>query len=469
MESLLRAVNSMSLIKTLILIYVVFVISFNFSALYLMDSIDKGVAHMLAFGSTFASVIMMILAYIALNRYSKEVEKIENTISRAAKGELFHRITNIDETEDIGRLAWSINDLLDQFEAFSRDLDTSLKLVSEGKTHRRMLTAGLHGDLVKYSQNINKAIDSIALAQSKDEFIQGMLNTLQRYKDGDYSQTISTEGMQKDIISLAQGINDLGGSLSKLSKVNLDNGLVLSDGAQKLLNNVSKLSSSANEQAASIEETSAALEEISGTIQSSNENTKKMLDYTKGLVDSAEKGEGLASKTVDSMNQINEQTAAITEAVSVIDQIAFQTNILSLNAAVEAATAGEAGKGFAVVAQEVRALASRSAEAATEIKKMVTSATEKTNDGKEIADEMIKGYVGLKNDIEHTMTLIDGVVRASVEQEQGIEQLNGSMQLLDRNTQQNAAIANETNEIAKQSNEIALGIVDDARRGLNQA
>ena len=100
---------------------------------------------------------------------------------------------------------------------------------------------------------------------------------------------------------------------------------------------------------------------------------------------SATNGERLANQTTVAMDEINNQVNSINEAISVIDQIAFQTNILSLNAAVEAATAGEAGKGFAVVAQEVRNLANRSAEAAKEIKNLVENATSKTNDGKKIS------------------------------------------------------------------------------------
>ncbi len=102
-----------------------------------------------------------------------------------------------------------------------------------------------------------------------------------------------------------------------------------------------------------------------------------MVIYSNNLIDSIKNGQELAKLTVESMTEINEQTAAIAESITIIDQIAFQTNILSLNAAVEAATAGEAGKGFAVVAQEVRNLASRSAEAAKEIKDLVESATSK--------------------------------------------------------------------------------------------
>ena len=132
------------------------------------------------------------------------------------------------------------------------------------------------------------------------------------------------------------------------------------------------------------------------------------------------------------------------------------------DAAVEAATAGEAGKGFAVVAQEVRNLASRSAEAAKEIKDLVENATVKANDGKSIADKMIKGYVGLNQNISKTLELIGDVETASKEQQLGITQINDAVTMLDRQTQQNASIANEAKDIADQTQIIANNIVKDA-------
>jgi methyl-accepting chemotaxis protein-2 (aspartate sensor receptor) len=161
------------------------------------------------------------------------------------------------------------------------------------------------------------------------------------------------------------------------------------------------------------------------------------------------------------MDEINTQVNLVNEAISVIDQIAFQTNILSLNAAVEAATAGEAGKGFAVVAQEVRNLASRSAEAAREIKDIVELATKKANEGKEIANSMIEGYKELNSNVSQTMNLITDIQNSSKEQLLGIEQINDVVNNLDRQTQQNAQIASQTNEIAKLTDSIAKVIVDD--------
>ncbi len=161
-------------------------------------------------------------------------------------------------------------------------------------------------------------------------------------------------------------------------------GLTLNNSSDTLLKNVNVLNDVSSEAAASLEETAAALEEITGTITSNTQNIVEMATFAQKVIISVDEGNSLADQTTSSMDEINKQVASINEAITVIDQISFQTNILSLNAAVEAATAGEAGKGFAVVAQEVRNLAARSAEAAKEIKDLVQNATLKANDGKNI-------------------------------------------------------------------------------------
>ena len=187
-----------------------------------------------------------------------------------------------------------------------------------------------------------------------------------------------------------------------------------------------------------------------------------MSKLSSSVTSSAKDGEILANQTTLAMDEINTQVNLVNEAISVIDQIAFQTNILSLNAAVEAATAGEAGKGFAVVAQEVRNLASRSAEAAKDIKNIVEDATKKANEGKDIANEMIEGYKGLNDSISQTINLISDVEMSSKEQLLGIEQINDAVNQLDQQTQQNAMIASQTNDIALSADEIAKLVVSDA-------
>ncbi|MGE4517200.1 MAG: methyl-accepting chemotaxis protein [Arcobacteraceae bacterium] len=411
------------------------------------------------------ALLVLILASILMNGYKQELLKANTVLKKVANGNLYHRITHIDKTNNnLAHISWNINNLLDQIEAFSRDISSSLKGIAKGDMTRKMLPSGLHGDFVRVSNEINEALEVIAVAQSKDEFIQKMIITLDSYAKGDYRPVINVEGMQEDIVQLAHGINSLGAALNEFSKINYENGLMLKKGSIQLTQNVSILTKAANLQATSLEETSVALDEITKSMQHSNQNTHQMAQYAEELTSSANDGEKLANETTVSMDEINEEVEAINEAITVIDQIAFQTNILSLNAAVEAATAGETGKGFAVVAQEVRNLATRSAQAAKEIKTLVENATSKANHGKEIASKMINGYDTLNTNIKLTMDLLKDITVSSKEQEKAIVQINDSIAILDKNMQENAKVARDTNEIALQSNEISHKIVELANK-----
>ncbi|RXJ56280.1 HAMP domain-containing methyl-accepting chemotaxis protein [Candidatus Marinarcus aquaticus] len=259
-------------------------------------------------------------------------------------------------------------------------------------------------------------------------------------------------------------LNDLAKIISDILVENKSNGLTLEESSNQLLKNVEELNNSTNDAASSLEETAAALEEINSNIQSNMGNVAQMVKYANELTHSSNEGETMAKNTTRAMDDINEQVTLINESITVIDQIAFQTNILSLNAAVEAATAGEAGKGFAVVAQEVRNLAARSAEAAKEIKEIVENATIKANDGKTISDQMITGYSKLNTNVQETMSLIQQVESATKEQQAGIAQISDAVNQLDHQTQSNAAIANGTRDIATYTHSIAVDILDNANK-----
>lgn len=270
------------------------------------------------------------------------------------------------------------------------------------------------------------------------------------------------DNIQNDNGKVSLAINDVSKLITDMLIENKSNGLNLEKSSDILIENVDILNRNSTEAAAALEETAAALEEITSNISNNTNNVVNMAGYAKELNVSANEGEKLAHQTTKAMNEIDEQVTAINDAISVIDQIAFQTNILSLNAAVEAANAGEAGKGFAVVAQEVRNLASRSSEAANEIKNLVENATIKANDGKIIAFKMIEGYTGLNSNISKAIELITDVESASKEQLMGIEQINDAVSTLDQQTQENTLIANKTLDVAQDTDYIAKVIVKNA-------
>ena len=287
--------------------------------------------------------------------------------------------------------------------------------------------------------------------------VNRLLSVIESFKKHDF-----TARFPNPYAKIAVAMNELGDEISALLRQSYGTGLMLENSSQELLENVNILNQSSNSAAASLEETAAALEEITSTVISNANNVELMTRFSNEVSNSAKKGQQLANQTTNAMDEINNQVNRINEAIAVIDQIAFQTNILSLNAAVEAATAGEAGKGFAVVAQEVRNLASRSAEAAKEIKNIVENATSKANEGKNISFEMIQGYTELLENIEKQSQTINEIATASKEQQAGITQINDAVTGLDQQTQQNANIASDTKTIAINADNIAKKIVSDS-------
>jgi methyl-accepting chemotaxis protein len=364
-----------------------------------------------------------------------------------------------DEIGDMSKvLNANINktkNLLEEDESLIVDVKKVIELVKAGKLKQKIKLSTSNKSLEELKILINEMLEIISTSVCED--INKIENILKNYQNLDFTNRIkNTEG------ETAKGLNTLADIITSMLVENKSNGLTLQDSAEELLKNVDNLSASSNEAAASLEETAAAVEEITSNIAANNENVSKMARNANELNDSAEHGEKLANETTLAMDEINEQVNSINEAISVIDQIAFQTNILSLNAAVEAATAGEAGKGFAVVAQEVRNLASRSAEAAKEIKDIVEHATQKANNGKNIADKMIQGYSGLNENVIKTLELIDNVEIASKEQARGITQINDAINQLDKQTQENAKVASEAKDIAIITETIANKIVSNA-------
>jgi methyl-accepting chemotaxis protein len=371
----------------------------------------------------------------------------------------------VNTNDEIGKMSLVVNEnilktkkLLEQDANLIENFKEIVHSVNKGFLDKRVTQNSESESLNELKNLINDMLKNLQSLIGTN--INDLSKVLESYASYDFTKQLDSTTCGK----IGNEIMELNAMITKMLNQNNNDGVILENSSEELSTNVEIISRNATSQAASLEETAASIEEITSNIQHTNNKAQEMLRISFDTKKSAQLGKDLASKTVISMDEINEQVNAINEAIIMIDQIAFQTNILSLNAAVEAATAGEAGRGFAVVAQEVRNLASRSAEVAREIKILVENATVKANEGKSISTSMIEGFGELENKINLTNTLIDDVTNAAKEQTIGMTQIAEAVNQLDKFTQQNANIADKANEIARKTNNISQDVVNVVRK-----
>jgi methyl-accepting chemotaxis protein len=203
------------------------------------------------------------------------------------------------------------------------------------------------------------------------------------------------------------------------------------------------LSGRTESQASALEETAASMEELGSTVRQNADNARQANQLAQNASAVAVRGGEVVAQVVDTMKGINDSSRKIADIISVIDGIAFQTNILALNAAVEAARAGEQGRGFAVVASEVRSLAGRSAEAAREIKTLISASVERVEQGSALVDQAGATMNEVVASIRRVTDIMGEISSASMEQSQGVAQVGEAVSNMDQTTQQNAALVEE--------------------------
>jgi len=203
------------------------------------------------------------------------------------------------------------------------------------------------------------------------------------------------------------------------------------------------LSARTEQQASALEQTAASMEQLNSTVRQNADNARQANQLAMSATTVAERGGAVVGEVVETMKGINDSSRKIADIIGVIDGIAFQTNILALNAAVEAARAGDQGRGFAVVASEVRSLASRSAEAAKEIKTLIGTSVERVEAGSQLVDQAGATMQEVVAAIRRVTDLMGEISAASTEQSQGVDQVGEAVIQMDQTTQQNAALVEE--------------------------
>jgi len=259
---------------------------------------------------------------------------------------------------------------------------------------------------------------------------------------GDLSTTIAVK--PGDTSSLMAALQAMQAGLSDaVRKVRQGSESVATASAQIAAGN-HDLSGRTEQQASALQQTAATMDQLGATVRNNAENARQASQLAQGAATVATQGGDVVGQVVQTMKGINDSSSKIADIISVIDGIAFQTNILALNAAVEAARAGEQGRGFAVVAGEVRNLAQRSAEAAKEIKSLITASIERVEQGTAQVDQAGHTMDQIVAAIGRVSAIVSEISNASTEQSSGVSQVSQAVTQMDHSTQQNSALVEES-------------------------
>jgi methyl-accepting chemotaxis protein len=282
---------------------------------------------------------------------------------------------------------------------------------------------------------------------------------LERVADGDLTATLDVN-TRDEVGRMSDALNRAVEKLNITLQEVADSASNASSSSQQLAAAAEAIASGAQEQAASLEETSASLEEITAAVRQSADNANQASQLATSSKDSALQGQEVVSNAITAMSEINTSSSKISDIISTIDEIAFQTNLLAVNAAVEAARAGDEGRGFAVVASEVRSLAQRSAVAAKEIKVLIQDSLRKVEAGSGLVNRSGETLQGIVGSVKRVTDIVGEIAAASGEQSTGIEQVNTAMTQMDQVTQSNSAQTEELSATAQALSEQAAHLME---------
>jgi len=330
----------------------------------------------------------------------------------------------------------------------------------------------LEAEAAEFQKNLDKKLKDMEAAfeasgAAQKEVVEGLAASLAKLAKGDLTARLNQE-VDASYAALKSDFNQAMASLQETMKSIAANTSGVRSGAAEITSASDDLARRTEQQAATLEQTAAALDEVTATVRKTAENASGARDLVAAAKENADTSNSIVSETVTAMTGIESSSKQIGNIIGVIDEIAFQTNLLALNAGVEAARAGDAGRGFAVVATEVRALAQRSADAAKEIKTLISASGAQVETGVRLVGETGKSLTRIADQVAKLNALVTDIAASAKEQATGLAEVNTAVNQMDQTTQQNAAmveqstaaahsLAGEAEELARLVGQFALG------------
>ncbi|MCE0555880.1 PAS domain-containing protein [Motilimonas sp. E26] len=349
----------------------------------------------------------------------------------------FRLVANPIFAKDGSRLG-SVVEWLDRTQEvfIEAEVNSAVEAAAAGDFSSLVSTEGKEGFFLKLSEGLN------SLLRTTESGLNDIGRVLKAISEGDLTERVEAD-YQGTFESLKNGCNQTAQNLSQMLGEIRQAADTINTASSEISQGNTDLSSRTEQQASSLEETASSMEELTGTVRQNADNARQANTLSAKASEVAVNGGELIEQVVKTMASINESSQKISDIIGVIDGIAFQTNILALNAAVEAARAGEQGRGFAVVASEVRTLAQRSANAAKDIKALISDSVGKINNGNELVGKSGDTMKEIVTSIKRVNDIMAEIAAASTEQASGLDEVGKAVNQMDEMTQQNAALVEQ--------------------------